>query len=88
MSLCSRTRPPVRGCMVMPLVLSDSPFMSQTEESFRSVYDTKVRSFRTVSEVLDVERLEFIIAFSSVAGLLGNGGQTNYAAYALRAPPL
>jgi hypothetical protein len=71
---------PLGGCMLLTAVLVDRAFIFQTNESFDSVFASKPG----VCNILDqcvrggLASLDFFIPFSSVVGLLGNSGQTNY----------
>ncbi|KAI0364111.1 ketoacyl-synt-domain-containing protein [Pilatotrama ljubarskyi] len=70
---------PVGGCFLLSGVLVDRPFMSQTPETFEAPFEAKVDAFKLVEKVLPVEELDFLVTFSSVSGMFGNSGQTNYA---------
>lgn len=71
---------PLGGCFLMTLVLADQLFMHQTDESFRKVCDAKVGALETFQKATPMEKLDFFIFFSSTVAVLGNFGQTNYAA--------
>ncbi|KAH7906790.1 hypothetical protein BJ138DRAFT_1071251 [Hygrophoropsis aurantiaca] len=68
---------PIAGCMLLSGVLSDRSFFFQDAASFEAVYAPKVRAFETVETVLNIDKMDFFIAFSSIA-TFGNAGQTNY----------
>ena len=68
----------------MTLALSDGLFVNQSREDFRVVRESKIQSLEAFATVVDIKSLDFFIAFSSVAGLLGTIGQTNYARYVLQ----
>ncbi|KAF7336301.1 Polyketide synthase [Mycena venus] len=70
---------PLAGCFHMALVLSDEAFFRQTQQSFRAVYNSKLKVFDAFSTHVDVQSLDFLVAFSSVSGLVGLIGQSNYA---------
>ena len=72
---------PLGGCMLLSAVIADSMFASYTQESFERAFPPKVEAFRTLESAVDLAKLEFVVAFSSVSGALGNPGQTSYAAY-------
>lgn len=74
---------PVGGCMLLSVVLSDRTFAFQTQEEFDRPFAPKVGACETFHECLEggIPSLDFFVAFSSVVGLLGNGGQTNYSRY-------
>lgn len=65
----------------MPLILRDSLFLKQTEESMDIVKRSKAQAFDIVTTYCDVKKMDFFVAFSSVAALWGNPGQSNYARY-------
>ncbi|OJT09920.1 hypothetical protein TRAPUB_13598 [Trametes pubescens] len=70
---------PVGGCFILSGVLVDLPFVSQTAETFEAPFPAKVDAFALAEQVLQVDTLDFLMTFSSVSGLFGNAGQTNYA---------
>ncbi|CCL98280.1 uncharacterized protein FIBRA_00274 [Fibroporia radiculosa] len=70
---------PLGGCMILTAILIDRTFASQTAETFEAPISSKVNVLRTIEEVISIASLDFLIAFSSVCGLFGNAGQTNYA---------
>ena len=65
---------------MLTVVLQDSAFASQTADMFEAVFKPKVDAFLVLEKVLSFESVDFIVAFSSVSGFVGNAGQTNYAA--------
>ncbi|KZT62761.1 hypothetical protein CALCODRAFT_477 [Calocera cornea HHB12733] len=77
--LCDTFAYPLGGALIMAVVLQDRVFMDQTAETFRSVYESKVGAYKTLADVYDLSTADWLVMFSSVAGLFGNGGQTNYA---------
>ncbi|KAH7906404.1 hypothetical protein BJ138DRAFT_1222020, partial [Hygrophoropsis aurantiaca] len=68
----------IGGCFLMPLVLSDALFVHQTEQSFRSVRASKIGCVEALAAALDIQKLDFLVGFSSITGLVGNVGQANY----------
>ncbi|SEF26278.1 Acyl transferase domain-containing protein [Amycolatopsis pretoriensis] len=60
-------------------VIDDKLMADKDETSFRAVYETKVDGARTLLDVLDAEP-GFVAFFGSIAAVLGNRGQTDYAA--------
>lgn len=72
---------PLGGCMHLPMIVSDRSFASQTLENFEIPFPSKVDAFQVIEKVIDIDRLDFMITFSSSSGMFGNAGQTNYAAY-------
>ncbi|KAH9942788.1 ketoacyl-synt-domain-containing protein [Amylocystis lapponica] len=77
--LINSLKKPLAGCMILTAVLIDGTFASQTKETFEAPHTAKVRAFEVLESVVEIDSLDFLVAFSSVSGLLGNAGQTNYA---------
>ena len=73
---------PLGGCMILSAVFLDRPFSSQTQETFNASFAPKTGAFETLEALVSLQALDFIVTFSSVSGLFGNAGQTNYAMYA------
>lgn len=65
--------------MILTAVLADRTFPMQTHETFEAPFTAKTSVLESLENAIDIGALEFLLAFSSVAGLLGNAGQTNYA---------
>ena len=65
--------------MLLTAVLIDAAFTSLTAETFEVPHTSKVSAFNVLARVLDIDALDFCVAFSSISGLFGNAGQTNYA---------
>jgi KR domain len=53
--------------------------MNQTEETFRKACDAKFGVLRVFETATSIEKLDFFVQFSSITGLGGNYGQSNYA---------
>jgi hypothetical protein len=70
---------PIAGCFQMTLVLSDALFVKQTQAKFTAVRDSKITVFEVFAAAVHIASLDFYIAFSSLTGLLGYPGQSNYA---------
>ncbi|KAJ7782237.1 hypothetical protein DFH07DRAFT_789912 [Mycena maculata] len=70
---------PIAGCFQMTMVLSDALFLEQTQANFTAVHDSKIKVFEVFAAKVDIHSLDFYIAFSSLSGLIGIPGQTNYA---------
>ena len=77
--LVASVQKPIGGCMLMTTHLVDRPFSLQTSESFETSFAAKPGAFHVLEQVINIRELDFLLAFSSFAGLLGNPGQTNYA---------
>jgi hypothetical protein len=73
---------PVAGCFHMTLDLSDALFFKQTHDTFCRVYNSKFKVFEIFSAQVAIESLDFFVALSSISGLVGIPGQTNYARFA------
>ncbi|GAA2805548.1 SDR family NAD(P)-dependent oxidoreductase [Saccharopolyspora taberi] len=61
-------------------VLADAHLIDKTGDEIHRVFQTKLTGLRTVLDVLDADSLRHLVLFTSVAGLLGNAGQADYAA--------
>ncbi|MEU5429205.1 SDR family NAD(P)-dependent oxidoreductase [Streptomyces olivoreticuli] len=63
-------------------IIEDRVLAEKDPESFRRVYDTKVDGARTLLAALDElpRTSRFVVFFGSVAAVLGNRGQADYAA--------
>ncbi|KAJ7120035.1 hypothetical protein C8R44DRAFT_981991 [Mycena epipterygia] len=70
---------PIAGCFHLAMVLSDALFFNQTCDTFHQVYDSKLKIFEIVSTQVEIESLDFFVALSSISGLIGLPGQSNYA---------
>ncbi len=75
-----RELPPLAGLFHCVGVLSDAAIGNQSWESFEAVLKPKVLgAWALHRQTLDRE-LDLFVLFSSIAGVLGNPGQSNYAA--------
>lgn len=72
--------PPVRGVVHGAMVLRDMLFENMTLDDFHSVAVGKVEGAWNFHDVLTGTPLDFFVALSSVAGVIGNRGQAAYAA--------
>ncbi|KAH9944952.1 ketoacyl-synt-domain-containing protein [Epithele typhae] len=70
---------PLGGCVLLAALVRDATFIAHTQESYESVFPSKVQAFSVLEEVLEFEALDFFVSLSSAVGLFGNAGQTNYA---------
>ncbi|CAA7270507.1 unnamed protein product [Cyclocybe aegerita] len=71
---------PVGGCIILTAVLLDGLFRHLDEEQFSRVFHAKIGVLETLKKSVNVEDLDFLVSFTSVSGLIGFGGQTNYGA--------
>lgn len=58
------------------MVLQDSLFADMTMEKYKTVMMPKVNGSKYLDEVLGDTQLDFLVFFSSVAAVAGNGGQS------------
>jgi hypothetical protein len=72
---------PIAGCFLMTLALSDAFFANQTESAFARVRESKLGVLHTFSTLVNIESIDFLVGFSSVNGLIGLAGQSNYARF-------
>ncbi|OPC77948.1 hypothetical protein B4N89_37575 [Embleya scabrispora] len=71
---------PITGIIHAAGVIADSNISAKTEAQFTTVYDTKVRGFRTLLDLTADDPVRLVCAFSSVSARLGTAGQCDYAA--------
>ncbi|KAI0694299.1 ketoacyl-synt-domain-containing protein [Cerioporus squamosus] len=79
-ALVGATSRPLGGCMLLSSIYADRVFGAHTEESFDSAFAPKVGAFQALEKAVPIDSLDFCVVFSSAAALVGNAGQTNYAA--------
>jgi NAD(P)-dependent dehydrogenase (short-subunit alcohol dehydrogenase family) len=70
---------PIRALLHGAGNLADRRIEDKTEQDFARVYSPKVEGLANLLEIIDPERLDHLILFSSVAGFYGNPGQSDYA---------
>ncbi|KAJ7464985.1 putative polyketide synthase [Mycena galericulata] len=78
-AMVAKASPPLAGCMLLAVVFADRAFLSHTETSFYIPFVSKEGALRALEKALTISSLDFLIALSSVTGLFGSPGQTNYA---------
>ena len=61
-------------------VLDDAPIVKQTFESYKKVMSPKILGTWNLHNATNDSNLDFFILFSSIASIIGNAGQVNYAA--------
>jgi NAD(P)-dependent dehydrogenase (short-subunit alcohol dehydrogenase family)/acyl carrier protein len=76
---CALVVGPVRGCINAAMVLQDAVFDNMTHAQWQTTLKSKVKSSWNLHTLLPTD-LDFFILLSSAAGVLGNAGQSNYAA--------
>ncbi|CVK98127.1 related to fusarin C cluster-polyketide synthase/NRPS [Fusarium mangiferae] len=72
--------PPICGTANAALLLSDRTFTELKVNDFTKVFGPKVKGTQNLHELLINQKLDFFIMFSSLASVVGNRGQANYAA--------
>lgn len=72
--------PPIAGVVNAAMVLRDKPFSSMSLDDLELVLEPKVHGSKNLDELFYSTKLDFFILFSSLSSLLGNPGQSNYAA--------
>jgi predicted tellurium resistance membrane protein TerC len=79
-ALARRIEIPIGGCFIATLILDDGLFMRQTPESFHAVSNLKLKVFEAFTSIFNIETLDFFISLSSLMAVVGNSGQSSYAA--------
>ena len=74
------TMPPLRGIVHAAGILDDAVVAHLSLEKFDTVMAGKVGGALALDARLGPDDLDFLVYYSSVAGILGNPGQANYAA--------
>lgn len=72
--------PPLAGIIHAAAVLEDRTLLDVSEEEFMRVMQAKVFGALHLHALTEGQQLDFFVAYSSVAGVLGSPGQGNYAA--------
>lgn len=71
--------PPIKGVIQGAMVLRDGLFEDMSYENWSQATTPKVQGSWNLHELMPRD-LDFFIMLSSLAGILGNGGQSNYCA--------
>ncbi|KAK7981308.1 hypothetical protein PG988_003546 [Apiospora saccharicola] len=74
------TCPPIAGVANGAMVLQDCLFSKMTVDVMQKVLAPKIDGSRYLDEIFYDDALDFFILFSSSACVIGNSGQSNYAA--------
>ncbi|KAJ3411290.1 hypothetical protein HDV05_002436 [Chytridiales sp. JEL 0842] len=69
---------PIGGIFVMTVVLRDGLFTNLTQESFDTVYNSKVQVLDVLLKTVDPATLDFMLLFSTIGSVFGNAGQAAY----------
>ncbi|KAF5254445.1 hypothetical protein FANTH_703 [Fusarium anthophilum] len=76
---CSRTMPPIKGCINAAMVLQDAIFQSNmTFQQWELTIRSKVDTSKNLHDLLPKD-LDFFILLSSLAGVVGQMASANYA---------
>ncbi|KAF2804409.1 reducing type I polyketide synthase [Mytilinidion resinicola] len=76
---CSKTMPPIRGCIQAAMVLRDSTFINMSIEEWQQATQPKIQGSWNLHLALP-SGMAFFILLSSFCGIFGNAGQSNYSA--------
>ena len=79
-SLLANLDLPLAGCFVLTANIRDKTFKHLSQEDFTAGFASKSGVIGVLRNVVDISSLDFVVAFSSVSGTFGFGGQTNYGA--------
>ena len=71
---------PLGGIMLMTVVLRDSSFANLTQQHFDDVYQSKVAALNVILELVDLNKIDFNLLFSTIGTVFGNAGQAPYLA--------
>ncbi|KAI2643595.1 ketoacyl-synt-domain-containing protein [Xylaria nigripes] len=72
--------PPIRGLIHGAMILRDVLFEKMTYDDYTAVIESKVQGGWNFHRALINTPLDFFVAISSIAGMVGNRGQAAYAA--------
>ena len=61
-------------------VIRDSFILKKTAEEAKAVLSPKIQGVRNLDQTTKTEALDFVVYFSSITAVLGNAGQSDYAA--------
>ncbi|CEL10219.1 hypothetical protein ASPCAL13343 [Aspergillus calidoustus] len=79
LEFCSRTMPPIKGCIQASMAISSSHFGALTYDSWLTNTAAKAQGSWNLHELLP-QGLDFFVLLSSVAGIMGARGDSGYAA--------
>ncbi|KAI1205339.1 putative polyketide synthase [Annulohypoxylon truncatum] len=78
LNYCSHNMPPIKGCIQAAMDIRDSMFENMSYESWIASTKPKVLGSWNLHQQLPRD-LDFFILFSSISGIIGSQGQSNYA---------
>ncbi|KAL8303319.1 hypothetical protein RB600_006977 [Gaeumannomyces tritici] len=76
---CKLMMPPIAGCFNAQMVLKDDSFTSMSLDDFHAALAPKVKGSWNLHSLLP-DGLDFFVMLSSMTGVMGSHGQSNYAA--------
>ncbi|KAI0101308.1 putative polyketide synthase [Nemania sp. FL0031] len=76
---CTKSLPYIRGCINAAMALNDTMFDNMTYSQWKRTVRSKVQTSWNLHTLLPND-LNFFILLSSISGIVGNSGQSNYAA--------
>ncbi|OLN81058.1 Lovastatin diketide synthase LovF 20 [Colletotrichum chlorophyti] len=80
-SSCLQDLPPIKGVLQLAMLLSDSPFETMTHDQWVESTRPKIQGSWNLHRYFDHgHALDFFVNLSSISGIIGNKGQSNYAA--------
>lgn len=74
------SHPEINGIIHAAGIEESQIILKKSPDSFKRVFNTKVKGFRNISKTFEKHDLKFIIGFSSVTARFGNAGQSDYTA--------
>ncbi|KAJ5389914.1 polyketide synthase [Penicillium cataractarum] len=77
---CASEMPPIRGVLQCAAVLEDSIYHNMTHAQWRTATRPKMHGSMILHRLLLQCELQFFVMLSSIAGVVGNRSQANYAA--------
>lgn len=78
-SQCANSLPPIRGVVQSAAVLNDSIYGNMTHGLWQKAIAPKIQGFWLLHELFP-KNMDFFVMLSSIAGVVGNRSQANYAA--------
>ena len=75
-----QTMPPIRGVVNAAMVVDDGLLSDLTVDRFKSVLAPKLAGTSNLSRLLQADRLDFVLLYSSATTVLGAPGQGSYVA--------
>ncbi|PVI01618.1 hypothetical protein DM02DRAFT_590921 [Periconia macrospinosa] len=79
LTMVQSTMPPIKGCINAAMLLQDTFFANMSHSDWSGTVKSKLVSSTNLSALVPRD-LDFFILFSSLSGVYGTPGQSNYAA--------